>query len=293
MPKRTDVTENNITSIPIRPSTLETIDYAIFSYIKKSLNIHVDTNEGYKRVPVIFQTQERPVMVKDSPEIRDAGYGAHDSLIYPLISIQRSSVNKDVSRRGKYYSPLPQNADGTTGRIEIARTVNQLKTRDRSNADSVRRSASKTDLNKKTFPRESSRIVYDVYSIPAPVYLDIGYQISMRSEYIQQMNQMSSHFMITGGPRNYFIVEHEGHRYEAFVQADFTQENNAASLGTDERLFTSNVTVQVLGYILDQEKIESAIKITQSPAEIIIGRERAVLADEIPFHLDIDTKIRR
>ncbi len=48
-----------------------------------------------------------------------------------------------------------------------------------------------------------------------------------------------------------------------------------------------------LGIFLDQEKIESAIKITQSPAEIIIGRERAVLADEIPFHLDLDTKIRR
>ena len=58
-------------------------------------------------------------------------------------------------------------------------------------------------------------------------------------------------------------------------------------------MFTSNVTIQVLGYILDQEKIESAIKIDQSPAEIVIGRERAVLADEIPFHLDIDTKIRR
>ena len=135
--------------------------------------------------------------------------------------------------------------------------------------------------------------MYDVYSIPAPIYLDVGYQISMRSEYIQQMNEMSTHFMVTGGARNYFILEHEGHRYEAFVQADFTQENNAASLGTDERMFTSNVTIQVLGYILDQEKIESAIKIEQSPSEIIIGRERAVLADEIPFHLDIDTKIRR
>ena len=293
MPKRTKTNEITQTSIPIRPSTLETVDFAIFNYIKENLNIHVDTNEGYKRVPVIFQTQERPVMVKKSPDLREAGFGAHDSLIYPLISIQRTSVNKDVTRRGKYYSPLPQSADGSMGRIEIARTVNQLKTRDRSNADSIRRSASGTDANKKTFPRESTRVVYDVYTIPAPVYLDIGYQISMRSEYIQQMNEMSTHFIVSGGARNYFVLEHEGHRYEAFVQADFTQENNAASLGTDERMFTSNVTIQVLGYILDQEKIESAIKITQSPAEIVIGRERAVLSDEIPFHLDLDTKIRR
>ena len=293
MPKTTKTNEITQTSVPIRPSTLETIDFAIFNYIKDNLNIHVDTNEGYKRVPVIFQTQERPVMVKKSPDLREAGFGAHDSLIYPLISIQRTSVNKEVTRRGKYYSPLPQNADGSMGRIQIARTVNQLKTRDRANADSIRRSASGTDANKKTFPRESERVVYDVYSIPAPIYLDIGYQISMRSEYIQQMNEMSTHFMVTGGARNYFILEHEGHRYEAFVQADFTQENNAASLGTDERMFTSNVTIHVLGYILDQEKIESAIKITQSPAEIVIGRERAVVSVEIPFHLDLDTKIRR
>ena len=293
MPKKTKTNETVHTSIPIRPSTLETIDFAIFNHIKENLNIHVDTNEGYKRVPVIFQTQERPVMVKKSPDLREAGFGAHDSLIYPLISIQRTSVNKDVSKRGRYYSPLPQNADGSIGRIEIARVVNQTKTRDRANADSIRRSVGGTDANKKTFPRESERVVYDVYSIPAPIYLDIGYQISMRSEYIQQMNEMSTHFMVSGGPRNYFILEHEGHRYEAFVQADFTQENNAAALGTDERLFTGNVTIQVLGYILDQEKIESAIKITQSPAEIIIGRERAVLADEIPFHHTIDNKIRR
>ena len=293
MPKRTKTNETTKTAIPIRPSTLETIDFAIFNYIKENLNIHVDTNEGYKRVPVIFQTQERPVMVKKSPDLREAGFGAHDSLIYPLISIQRTSVNKEVTRRGRYYSPLPQNKDGSMGRVTIARAVNQLKTRDRANADSIRRSTNGTDANKKTFPRENKRIVYDVYSIPAPIYLDVGYQISMRSEYIQQMNEMSTHFMVTGGARNYFILEHEGHRYEAFVQADFTQENNAASLGTDERMFTSNVTIQVLGYILDQEKIESAIKIDQSPAEIVIGRERAVLADEIPFHLDIDTKIRR
>lgn len=293
MPKRTKTNEAVHTSIPIRPSTLETIDFAIFNYIKENLNIHVDTNEGYKRVPVIFQTQERPVMVKKSPDLREAGFGAHDSLIYPLISIQRTSVNKDVSKRGKYYSPLPQNSDGSIGRIEIARVVNQTKTRDRANADSIRRSVGGTDANKKTFPRESERVVYDVYSIPAPIYLDIGYQISMRSEYIQQMNEMSTHFMVSGGSRNYFVLEHEGHRYEAFIQADFTQENNAASLGTDERMFTGNVTIQVLGYILDQEKIESAIKITQSPAEIIIGRERAVLSDEIPFHHTIDNKIRR
>ncbi len=72
MPKRTKTNETTKTAIPIRPSTLETIDFAIFNYIKENLNIHVDTNEGYKRVPVIFQTQERPVMVKKSPDLREA-----------------------------------------------------------------------------------------------------------------------------------------------------------------------------------------------------------------------------
>ena len=48
-----------------------------------------------------------------------------------------------------------------------------------------------------------------------------------------------------------------------------------------------------MGYILTEEKIQSAVKIEQTPAEITIKRERAILGDEIPFHLDEKPKIRR
>ena len=48
-----------------------------------------------------------------------------------------------------------------------------------------------------------------------------------------------------------------------------------------------------MGYILSEEKIQSAVKIEQTPAEVIIKRERAILSDEIPFHLDEKNKIRR
>ena len=104
---------------------------------------------------------------------------------------------------------------------------------------------------------------------------------------------MASHFMLTGGSRNYFILEHEGHRYEAFVQGSFSQDNNVGSLGTEERIFTTKVNIEVMGYILSEEKIQSAVKIEQTPAEVIIKRERAILSDEIPFHLDEKNKIRR
>lgn len=289
MPKRTEFIDQN-SPLPIRASTLETIDTALFNYVKE-LNINADTNEGYKPVPVIFNTQERAAMMKTTPDIRDDSLGRQDSLVYPLIAVARTSVDKDVAKRGKYYAPIPENSG--YDRIKVAVKINQEKTAVRANADSVRRSATGDDANRKTFPIETQRFVYDVYSIPSPVYLSVGYEITLRTEYIQQMNEMASHFMLTGGSRNYFILEHEGHRYEAFIQGSFSQDNNVGSLGTEERIFTTKVNIEVMGYILSEEKIQSAVKIEQTPAEVIIKRERAILSDEIPFHLDEKNKIRR
>ncbi len=289
MPKKTEFRDQN-SPLPIQTSTLETIDTALFNYVK-DLNISTDTNEGYKVVPVFFNTQERVAMMKTTPDIRDDSDGRQDTLVYPLIAVARTTIDKDVSKRGKYYAPLPENSG--YNRIKVAVKVNQEKTALRANADSIRRSHSKEDKNRKTFPRETKRFVYDIYSIPSPVYLSVGYEITLRTEFIQQMNEMASHFMLTGGTRNYFILEHEGHRYEAFVQGSFSQDNNVGSLGTEERIFTTKINIEVMGYILTEEKIQSAVKIEQTPAEITIKRERAILGDEIPFHLDEKNKIRR
>jgi hypothetical protein len=59
-----------------------------------------------------------------------------------------------------------------------------------------------------------------------PVYLDITYSIMIRTEYQEQMNDLVTPFMTRTGGINYFIAKHDGHRFESFIQSDFTQDNN-------------------------------------------------------------------
>ena len=252
MPRRTKTEEITKTSIPINPSTLETIDFAVFNYVNDILNIHCDTNKGFKKVPVLFSTQERAHMIKDNVNLRDN----NTTLIYPMISVERTSVKKT-----HHHEASMPHGDGVTdekgGSIQIARRVQQLKTRDRSNADSIRTSATKTDVDRQTFPRENDKIVYQTISIPQPIYVDVNYDIAITTEYVQQMNEITAPFLARTGAHNSFRAEHEGNKYEAFIQNDFSQSNNAGSLGEDERKFTTNLTIKVLGYIIGEDKIKS------------------------------------
>ena len=92
-----------------------------------------------------------------------------------------------------------------------------------------------------------------------------------------------------------FKIEYEGNVYEAFGDETFTNEGNNSSLGVDERMFKSSTTITVLGYILGADKNEDvpAVIQRQSAAEVTIGRERAVLADDPEFHAGRKDKYRR
>jgi hypothetical protein len=281
MPRRTKTNELTETQLPINPSRIEDIDFAMFKYLDEILDIHCDTNKGFKKVPVLFSTQERAHMIKNNVNLRDS----NTTLIYPLISLERTSVSKDPANRGVYHGNVPGINDEKGGSITVARRVKQSKTSLRANADSIRRSLSGADKARKTFPRENSKVVYEVISIPQPVYIDVSYTVSITTEYVQQMNQILAPIITDRGAINSFFISHEGNRYEAFVDASFSLANNAASLGEDERLFKTDVTINVLGYIIggDKNQDKPNIVIRESAAEIVFQNERALLEEEVEF----------
>jgi len=287
MPRRTKTDEIIKTSIPINPSTLETIDYAVFNHINDTMNVHCDTNKGFKKVPVLFSTQERAHMIKNNVNLRDK----KTTLIYPMISVERSSVSKDPGTRGIFAASIMGVNDEKGGSIQIARRVQQEKTRDRANATSISKSATKTDTERQTFPLENDKIVYETISIPQPIYVDMSYTITITTEYIQQMNEIISPFIARTGAHNSFRAEHEGNKYEAFIQPDFSQENNAASLGEDERKFATSLTIKVLGYIIGQDKNQEQpfVVVREGAAEVKFQRERVMTQDELDFHMKKQT----
>ena len=64
------------------------------------------------------------------------------------------------------------------------------------------------------------------------------------------MNDLSAPFMTRTGQINSAILVRNNHRYEMFIQQAFAQSNNVGALGEDAREFTTEITINVLGYLI-------------------------------------------
>ena len=123
--------------------------------------------------------------------------------------------------------------------------------------------------------------------MPMPVYLDITYSIMIKTEYQQQMNDLVTPFVTRTDGINYFMAQHDGHRYESFIQSDLNLDNNVASMGVEYRKYETRVDIKVLGYVMGEDKNSEQPKavIRENAVEVKFPRERVVFGD-IPDHID-------
>lgn len=268
--KDTAVIEERI----IMPSTLETIDEALDGFVR-GLNIFATTNKGWKEVPIIWTSASRAHHMKNNPELRDDwGY-----IILPAISIQRGNVVKDPANRAAIYgNAIPNNEGGT---VTIARRIKQDKTANFANADAKRL------YKQQTFPFDNTKVVYETITVPIPIYVDVEYEIAIRTEYMQQMNQIMSPFLTTGGAINYFSLDSRGHHFEAFLNTDYSLETNSAALGADEKTYETILNIKVLGYLMGDDKNQVGPKLVRKENAVQIRMEREqVIVGDIPEHID-------
>jgi len=66
------------------------------------------------------------------------------------------------------------------------------------------------------------------------------------------MNDLMAPFMTRTGQINSFVMKRNGHSYEAFIQQGFAHNNNVSALGSESREFTTEVTINVLGYLIGE-----------------------------------------
>ena len=120
---------------------------------------------------------------------------------------------------------------------------------------------------------------------PEPSYITVVYNITLRTEYQQQMNDLVAPFIAKTGNINGFFYEQEGHRYEAFIEADFTETKNIKDLGQDERMFETNVTIKVLGYLIGEGNNRERPKVTirENFVKVRVLKERVILKDKVPW----------
>jgi len=268
------------------PSNLETIDFAFYDFINEEMAIKTETNKGWKKVPIIWSSPERAFFTKEKKEL----YDLDGTLIYPIISIERSSINKDLTKKGKYYGAAPfMNGPYHGGRIMIGRRIVQDKTNNFSVADNRKKygAANRTPGRQSYYPKvgkKNRKIVTETLYMPQPVYVDIKYDITLNSNYQQQMNQMLQPFTKLGGHINSFIIERSGHSYEVFMKT-IAQETNLAQYTDEERNYKTKISFDVLGYLIGEGKNQIRPKIIrrENAVEVKIPRERVITGDTQEF----------
>ena len=277
--------------IPFMPSTLETVDYAMYNWLNEELNLFTTTNEGWKKVPIIWATAERAVQSKEGNEMRDQD----GTLIFPRIILERTSVVKDLSKKGSVWANIQRINDVKGGSITIARRIKQDKTANFANADSIKLAGGVVGDRQLNSPRrdslgriiENKKVVYETITMPLPVYLEITYNVIIKTEYQQQMNELVTPFMTKTDGINYFMIKHDVHKFESFVQGDVGLENNISSMETEYRKFESKIDIKVLGYINGEDKNSEQPKVVirENVVEVKFPRERVIYGD-IPEHID-------
>ena len=261
-------------------STIEDIDYAITSWLKRDLDLSAITNEGRKKVDVLWQVPERAYQVKNDKELRDET----GALKLPLISLQRTGITKDPNRKGSYQAhKYSDKGSGRTGRITIAKRIVQDKTRNFAVAAGSRTNTGAARQH--NFPRINKKIVIQTLSIPIPVYVNVDYKITIKTEYQQQMNELLAPFITRTGQINSFVMRRNGHLYEAFIDQNFASTDNVAALNEDIRMFSSDINIKVLGYLIGEGKNDDRkiVRIDENVVEITFPRESVPLPGEKDF----------
>lgn len=255
-------------------SKIEDIDRALVTWVK-DLQLSSNNNEGFTKVPVLWQAPERSYQIKHEKELRDdAG-----ALKLPIISIERTGITKDPARKGSfqahYYS---KRKNGRSGRFVVARRIVPKKTQNFAIASGTRHANITGGKKQQFYPRRNQKVVVQSLSIPIPVYVNLDYKIVLKAEYQQQINQLVQPFLTRTGQINAFNMHHNGHIYEAFIQQGFASNNNVSNLAEDMRMFSSEITINVLGYLIGEGENDDRpiVRIDENVVEYIFPSENEV-----------------
>ncbi len=260
-----------IKKVHFEPSTIETIDRSIYDFIE-DLHLSVDTNGGSKQVPVLWGTSERSFLTKDKKDVRDQ----QGLLKLPLITIRRTGLTKSLASKGAFQGNVLENSDEQGGALVVSRVINQEKSSKFASAEALRRD------KQENFPRKNDKVVYTTISAPMPVNVEVDYEVTLRTEYQQQMNLLILPFVTLPGTINFIRLKSGEHRYEGFIQGQFSSQDNLSNYTSEERKFEMKVQIKVIGYLVGQgnNREKPHYSIRENAVEVVTLKERASVDPE-------------
>lgn len=273
--------DNKLQEITFQSSTIETIDLAFYNWINHDMNLSATYPEGWKKVPVTWVSAERTHQIKNNKDIRDSS----GMIIYPIMTIERKSINKDPQKTGSIPANLRAVNDEKGGVITIARRIQQEKTSNFQNADNKKYNKSPRDnpvfpLNSTNYT-DNKKIVYETITIPIPVHVSVSYQVNIKCDYQQQLNELTTPFFTRNGNTRYIQLMQDGHKYDAFIKGDFQFDNNSSNLNEERKTYSASITIEVIGYLIgdDKNQITPKMTIRENAVEVKIPREKVIFGD--------------
>jgi len=268
--------EKTSRDVPRFKSELEDIDFALFRFLDETLDINTRTNKGFKKVPVIWSGAERSQNIKTDDINRDLT----GQVILPVVAVERKGVKKTDKSRVIPYAKVDPIGDLKGGYLTINKVIQQDKTRNFANADAYRRGG---QLN---YPlhrfKKNKKIVYETITIPIPIYIELDYAITLRTEYQEQMNDLMTPFIRVSNGHRRVMIEHNSNQYEAFIQEGYTTSNNISNYETNERKYETTININVFGYLIGDGKNQKQPRVVrrENPVQIRFARERIIVQDE-------------
>jgi hypothetical protein len=259
---------------------MEDVDRALFDLFDKDLAFEVHVNEQTTKVPVVFAAGERFVLTRRQKPIRDK----NNALILPLIAVRRTNVGfKTESDAGGVAISFRQNTDYVI-RKRLAETdrdyqniVNRLSIKNQDNV-AARKNFLDTSSSpgygavpgtvasrrngpgiaygtgKLNFALENNpnNNIFEVITIPYPVFVQLNYEITFWTQYMSQMNQLIETMLIktSGQGREFQIKSSKGFTFTAFLMGTLTSGDNFENFTATERIIRYSFSVRVPAYIL-------------------------------------------
>ena len=261
--------------VPRYKSDLEDIDMAVFNFLDRKLDIQTSTNKGFRKIPVIWAGAERSQNVKREDILRDK----KGNVIYPVIVVERGNITKNLANKAFPYAALDPSGDLQGGFMEINRVIKQDKTSNFKEADAYR---SINDENRPIYRGDKDgKIVFETLTIPIPVYVEIDYKITLRSEYQQQMNDMLTPIIRASHGHKRIMISHNRNLYEAFVEDNYSTASNISAYEVNEKKYESSISMKVLGYLIGDGKNQKQPMVVrrENPVQIRFLRERVFVGD--------------
>lgn len=259
---------------------VEDVDRALFELFDKKLAFEVKVNEQTTKVPVVFAAGERFALTRRQKPIRDK----NNALILPIIAIKRSSIGyKTEADAGGTAISFRQNTDYVIRkRLDPSdrayqNVVNKLSIKNQDNVTS-RAHFIKNDISpgNNTLPdtvtsrRNGPGIAYgggklafgvkdnlgdnifEVITIPYPVFVQLNYNVTFWTQYMSQMNQILETLLMKtdGQGREFHLVSNKGFTFTAFLQGSFTSGDNFDNFTEDERIIRYSFDIRIPAYIL-------------------------------------------